>query len=741
MPRSRQNAIAPTSESPSSALVPYREPIAERTDSQAHKSLIALRRALLLALIAAFAVKGFLPAWTSLPSDFSNYYLVAKLYRAGYPLERVYEWTWLQRQNDHLQVHQGLVSFIPSTLISAIPLVPLTYFPPLQAKHLWLIANVIFLGCVLYLCVRMTRLGWEWTGLHTLLAFVPLRNNFVLGQMHVVVLLLITIAAWLYFRDSQFWSGISIAAAAILKIYPALFLVFFLWKKRWRAALGLIAGLILFAAVSWYLFGRDAALVYVRQVLPAGLRGETLDPYNPAWNSFTALLRRLFLYEPALNPAPMVHSPVLYALLHPLIHISVLILFLCAIGTRNGDSNRSKLEWGSFLFVLMFLSSQPISYHFVALILAAVLVGDYLVAREHRLLSFCALLIYALTCAPQIQFKGFAAVGWQNFLFFPRLAWMSLLAVILCWALAPRFLHSINFRNIASTVSCIVVLTFLGFVSERNHLQRQFENYEHRILHLSGDLLATDPSISQDTVLFTHMGSRTYTVDQVNNGMPSEIIGSSEDSFHPAAAPSSHFVWAERSYAGGSRIVRVAGGAAGEPAERVEIEDAEQPTISSDGRFLAFLREEKGRNVLMIKNVENENSAPPYPVAGAEFDVHEATFTRGNDLIFSSKAAGTFSLYLSSLDGKVSRLAFPDCPARYPAASPDGQWLAFSCEEGGSWHLMVMRIDGTGQKHLTTGDCNSVSPAWKPDSKHIVYATDCGRGLGLTALAEIAAVP
>jgi Tol biopolymer transport system component len=42
---------------------------------------------------------------------------------------------------------------------------------------------------------------------------------------------------------------------------------------------------------------------------------------------------------------------------------------------------------------------------------------------------------------------------------------------------------------------------------------------------------------------------------------------------------------------------------------------------------------------------------------------------------------------------------------------------------------------------LTRADCNSTSPAWRPDSKRVVYATDCGRGLRVTALAEIRAVP
>jgi Tol biopolymer transport system component len=48
-----------------------------------------------------------------------------------------------------------------------------------------------------------------------------------------------------------------------------------------------------------------------------------------------------------------------------------------------------------------------------------------------------------------------------------------------------------------------------------------------------------------------------------------------------------------------------------------------------------------------------------------------------------------------------------------------------------------MRQDSAVERQLTEGECNSISPAWTPDSKELIYATDCGRGVGLTALARM----
>jgi hypothetical protein len=62
--------------------------------------------------------------------------------------------------------------------------------------------------------------------------------------------------------------------------------------------------------------------------------------------------------------------------------------------------------------------------------------------------------------------------------------------------------------------------------------------------------------------------------------------------------------------------------------------------------------------------------------------------------------------------------------------SPDGRWVAFSC----SWQICLRPAAGGETIHVTGGNCNSYTPAWEPDSSGIVFASDCGRGLGLPAL-------
>lgn len=69
-----------------------------------------------------------------------------------------------------------------------------------------------------------------------------------------------------------------------------------------------------------------------------------------------------------------------------------------------------------------------------------------------------------------------------------------------------------------------------------------------------------------------------------------------------------------------------------------------------------------------------------------------------------------------------------------PGLSPDGKWLALTLQQGGSKQVWLRSVAGSSAVPLTGGACNSFSPAWELDSKAIVFASDCGRGLGLPAL-------
>jgi len=59
----------------------------------------------------------------------------------------------------------------------------------------------------------------------------------------------------------------------------------------------------------------------------------------------------------------------------------------------------------------------------------------------------------------------------------------------------------------------------------------------------------------------------------------------------------------------------------------------------------------------------------------------------------------------------------------YPTFSPDGQWLAYSSNESGSWEVYVRRFPDDGSKVRVSSTGGRI-PLWLPKSRELLYETD-----------------
>ena len=702
--------------------------------------------------MAIFVWRGFVPAWKAVNSDFQDYYLAARLYRQGYSLEQIYDWTWIQRQKDHAGIQVPLVAFALLTPFSLLPVLPFSSLPPLLAKRCWLVVNLVLLGLAAYLLQRMSRLGARRVAILTFLAIVPLRTNFMNGQEYVLLLFLFTASAWLYFKNRGLAAGLTLAVAGALKIYPSLFLIFFVRKKQWRAAAGLVAGSIVFWLLSWSLFGFETIRTYLVEVLPWPLRAEGQDPYNINWNTFSAVLHRLFVAEPELNPHPVAHLPVLYAVLQPICQGLIFVPFLWLMGSSRAAVAREKLLWGTYVAMLLILSTNPGSYDFVALIMTAVLTIGYLKEAGRAREAAIVVALYGLVCFPLSHWVHGSPSGFQTLLSVPRLwamtgLWICLLVVSFRSTGVPirTWLKSRE----AIVFACIwLALVVPAVTMNLLHMKGEFANYATRLVVAPESYLDTDPVVAGEKVFFTMMTDRGYVTGAFDGTSLTQHSWFGTDSFHAAASSNSQDAWVELASAG-SQIIRFPADAKVPTPNQIAIQeqDAEKPAVSMDGKWLAFMRESKGRGTLWVKELQHGTSSGnadyvERPVSGNEFDVLEAAFDPEDGIIFAARQSGhPPALFRTKPEPSDVAEEGSSAPRRFPAVSPDGRWLAFSQLENGNWQLWVQDRRTHFEHRLTDSDCNATAPAWYPDSKRLVYATDCARGYGLTALCRIVAVP
>ena len=193
--------------------------------------------------------------WTRSTTDFPNYYTAAVLARRGLPLRHYYDWTWFQRQMNFAGFEPQLGGYIPQTPVTMLPLIPLSWLPPQDAKRVWLLLNLCFLVTSLWMLTTMTRFSMAEVAILMFLGYGALHINFLYGQYYIFLLFLLTWAIYCFARGSFFSGGALLGAVFALKLYGGPFILYFAWKRQWRAVAGLVASGAGFAAVSLLLFG------------------------------------------------------------------------------------------------------------------------------------------------------------------------------------------------------------------------------------------------------------------------------------------------------------------------------------------------------------------------------------------------------------------------------------------------------------------------------------------------------
>jgi hypothetical protein len=681
---------------------------------------------LLLAAVAYIGGRALPKAWQRLNTDFPNYYVTARLLREGYSTNRVYEWIWIQRQKDRMGIgpaDQPVVGFIPHTPFSALLMRPLTYWPPLAAKRIWIVCNLLLVAAVVSLLRSLTQLPWRGIALLTCLNF-PLLRNLEYGQYYIVLLFLLTAALWLYVREKRFSAGMLIGVAAALKLFPALFLIYFLRKRDLRAGLGLMTGALVSVAASVWAFGPGLHRIYLTQVLPWALRGEANDPYNLRSGSLSSLLHRVLIYEPEWNPHPLTHAPAVFAVLHPLLQMLILVPVIYLITSRRDDWRQVEMEWSSFIVALLAISTLTAFYHFTLLLLPVSVMAAMFWQEGERLTLGLLLILYLGICFP--KWPVAAAGGWRVFLSMPRLYLLLSLVVLCCVSLSRRRKEEGEHRTerwIWAAALCGVVV--FQVATTLHHQRGVYESRAARLITSPEFDLSSEPLARADgQVAFITMRVDGYAEASLDSLGVHLRPNTADQLSHTAAAETS---WIEE--AGTRRqIVR---SAPNEPAS-VELTNAENPVASPDGRWLAYLLTHSGKGELWIRPLQASHRADTQ-VTNANFDVEEMSFLPDGSLIFAASTADSPSaLYMRTQDGSIHPLNVSD--ARYPAASPDGRWLVYSLLHRGAWNLWLQDLQSGATRRLTDADCNDIATTWQLDSKTIIYASDCGRALWSTEL-------
>jgi len=383
---------------------------------------------LLAALTAALIVRGIVPALSKVDSDFPGYFTAAKIVADGGPVERLYDNVWFQQQMRHYRIgrEDGIGKFSPFPPPTALLLVPLARFEPLDALRIMTGVSVLCLAGAILLLTRMLSWTLVESTVFVLLSGYAVTNTLRFGQPYIIVSLSCIAGYYAYLKGRPVLAGVCFGLFLPLKYFPAVILVYFAFRKDWKVVLG--GGLVVLsvALLSVGVLGWKIHETFLSSVLGNHLVGvlSEQDPYTASFQSFDTLFRRLFVYDAALNPRPWIAFPALQIIGVLAVKVSIMFAALATLIklARSGIATAAAPSIGILGVLTLLEAPATATYHFVLLWLPVGLLVHYFFCKREHVAGYFILGTYALIgFLPYGHTQRFEGQGGLTVLAYPRL--------------------------------------------------------------------------------------------------------------------------------------------------------------------------------------------------------------------------------------------------------------------------------------------------------------------------------
>jgi alpha-1,2-mannosyltransferase len=220
---------------------------------------------------------------------------------------------WMIMTPQFLREHADYVDDnMPTAPLTLLVFAPFTLVPRPAAQFLWACFKLPFVIGVLLLALALARRsgvqvsGWSLALLGAAWWF-PVMVDLQQGQVNFLALLPLVAALVVVQNDTpgaQLGAGALIGLATVMKVTPIVFVVYFLWRRRWLvgggAAAGLFAGFVVVPALA---FGWNQNLRWLSQwtsimITPYLAHGSVVYSTTQSVGSFAL---RLFRRAPAFE--------------------------------------------------------------------------------------------------------------------------------------------------------------------------------------------------------------------------------------------------------------------------------------------------------------------------------------------------------------------------------------------------------------------------------------------------------
>jgi hypothetical protein len=400
-----------------------------------------------------------------------------------------------------------------------------------------------------------------------------------------------------------------------------------------------------------------------------------------------------------------VQAPAAFYFLRALYTLGVLATTLLVLSRRSQEPAHA-IAW--FTIVLFVLSPNTASYHYILLLVPIAL----LLRGASWRWAVGLIFLYSLVELPLFSWDA---------RYFPK-AWLLLTLTIYtgsrCWS-------PVSARMLFATAAAVVAIATVHTAYRMQMFRVESPQMAKRAAVSVGSNFSSFPASAANGLVFQTLTRDRYVLRKTTSSGTQEFSFDG-DAFYPTAVRNDDTIYFELVSGGHSRILRLEA-ASGNTVVVVGAEwNPTEPAISPDGTSLAFV----SRRSLYLLRGDNRSRLATGMISRPAF------FPDGKRVAFAEGIPGQRRIVaVSVFGGDVMPLQQKDCTE--PAISPDGMKLAFACQETGAEHLWVQDLSSGRLRRVTSGSCDNSAPAWSMDSRSIIFASDCSRGLGLAGLFRV----
>ena len=339
------------------------------------KLLLVLFSVWILLCVIFIFFKGMFPGWQEERSDFSNYYASSVLLLKGEAISSFYDNNWFTEKAINEGIKGG-AKFAPFPPATAFLYLPLTIFPALQAKRIWLICNLLFLVFLVFQVKSISTLDVLKISLILSLFSIPIASNIRLGQSYLFFTMLLLFFLQALKSKKNILAGSLLGIAASFKYFPIIYFLYVIKAKN-KTTIGLLSA-IAFIFLLPILVNGIAPYQSFLNVFFNHLNGDLSGQvkFSFTFQSIDALLANLFIYDAQLNPQAIFNSPNLKIAFKLFFAVGVILL---SVNTyKNGTPKTRDLTIGTCIVGAALLIPASATYHLLFLFPAILLVLNFL---------------------------------------------------------------------------------------------------------------------------------------------------------------------------------------------------------------------------------------------------------------------------------------------------------------------------------------------------------------------------